>query len=170
MRQLPPRSIKSSSAEREGRRESGGRSSDINSWPHCDYGRSQMGMVASTEIVRTGGGAGVLSQRNGIMQKLQRQIANYRREERRECNIMFRGAAGGPHRPSRIRRGDERRKHVKITEEDAEHARTVRCSLGATADTVGVLWPQLLRLPFSGQESNFDRLSHTLTQGGLICY
>ena len=170
MRQLPPRSIKSSSAGREGRRESGGRSSDINSWPHCDYGRSQMGMVASTEIVRTGGGRGVLSQRNGIMQKLQRQIANYRREERRKGNIMFRGAAGGPHRPSRIRRGDERRKHVKITEEDAEHARTVRCSLGATADTVGVLWPQLLRLPFSGQESNFDRLSHSLTQGGLICY
>ena len=77
---------------------------------------------------------------------------------------MFRGAAGGPHRPSRIRRGDERRKHVKITEEDAEHARTVRCSLGATADTVGVLWPQLLRLPFSGQESNFDRLSHFILQ------
>ena len=49
---------------------------------------------------------------------------------------MFRGAAGGPHRPSRIGRGDERRKHVRITEEDAEHARTVRCSLGATADTV----------------------------------
>ena len=103
------------------------------------------------------------------MQKLQRQIANYRREERRECNIMFRGAAGGPHRPSRIRRGDERRKHVKITEEDAGHARTVRCSLGATPDTVGVR-PQLLRLPFFGQESNFDRLSHSLTQGGLICY
>ena len=48
---------------------------------------------------------------------------------------MFRGAAGGPHRSGRIRRGDERRKHVKITEEDAEHARTVRCSLGATPDT-----------------------------------
>ena len=83
---------------------------------------------------------------------------------------MFRGAAGGPHRPSRIRRGDERRKHVKITEEDAEHARTVRCSLGASPDTVCCGLSYVLRLPFSGQESNFDRLSHSLTQGGLICY
>ena len=49
---------------------------------------------------RVYGRGGALSQRNGIMPKLQRQIANYRREERRECNIMFRGAAGGPRRPS----------------------------------------------------------------------